>query len=128
VVVASALHETAAGLFPEPHFARYCAAVAAALRRCGVGGVVRRGISDLCVGDRKIAGTSLRLWRSRVLFQVSVLVDADVGLIERYLTMPARVPDYRAGRSHRDFVVTLREAGFAATRGEVAEALRRELS
>jgi len=128
VVVASALHEASVSLFPEPYFARFCAAVAAALERCGARGVVRRGISDLCLGDRKIAGTSLRLWRSRVLFQVAVLVDVDVALLERYLAEPSRAPGYRAGRSHRDFVTTLREAGFPATCGEVAAALRGEMS
>ncbi len=127
VVVASALHAASGSLFPEPHFARFCAAVAAALGSCGVAAVARRGVSDLCLNDRKIAGTSLRLWRSRVLFQASVLVDVDAALLERYLAMPSRPPEYRAGRSHRAFVVTLREAGFPATRGAVAAALRREL-
>jgi lipoate-protein ligase A len=128
VVVASALHAAAGSLFPEPHFARFCAAVATALERCGVVGVARRGVSDLCIGDRKIAGTSLRLWSSRVLFQASVLVDVDVALLERYLAAPSRAPEYRAGRSHRDFVATLREAGFAATRTAVAAALREALA
>jgi lipoate-protein ligase A len=128
VVVASALHRSTLGLFPEPHFVRYCGAVAAALGACGVGGVTRSGISDLCLGDRKVAGTSLRLWGDRVLFQVSVLVDVDVTLIERYLGEPTRVPEYRAGRNHRAFVVTLREAGFAVTRHAVAAALAAALA
>jgi lipoate-protein ligase A len=128
VVAASALHIACDGLFPEPYFARFCSAVAAGLSRCGIGPLIRRGVSDLCLGDRKIAGTSLRLWRSRVLFQTSVLVDVDVSLLQRYLAEPSRAPAYRAGRSHRDFVTTLREAGFAATGREVAAALASELS
>jgi lipoate-protein ligase A len=128
VVVASALHPADAGLFPEPYFARFCSAVVAALAACGVPGAVRRGISDLSLGDRKVAGTSLRIWRERVLFQVSVLVDVDVALLERYLAEPTRVPDYRAGRTHREFVVTLRDAGFPAAPDEVATALRRALA
>jgi len=128
VVVASVLHAATAGLFPEPHFARYCAAVAGALASCGVHGVARSGISDLCLGDRKVAGTSLRLWRSRALFQVSVLVDVDVSLLEHYLAEPTRAPAYRAGRSHREFVMTLREAGAAVTGAAVAAALREALA
>jgi lipoate---protein ligase len=123
VVVLSALYEATGSLFPEPHFAHCCSAVTAALSRCGVTGVVRRGVSDLCLGDRKIAGTSLRLWRSRALFQAAILVDADVGLIGRYLAVPTRAPEYRAGRDHPDFVVTLRAAGFAATPAAVVAAL-----
>jgi lipoate-protein ligase A len=86
-----------------------------------------RGISDLAIGDRKVAGSSLRLWRGRVLFQVSLLVDLDVGVLERYLRAPSREPDYRRGRTHRDFVVTLRDAGFAVTPDSVAAAVRRAL-
>ena len=85
--------------------------------------MTRQGTSDLTLGDRKIAGTSLRLWRGRVLFQVSVLVDPDLSLLDRYLPEPSRAPAYRAGRRHREFVTSLREAGVAVGRQAVAAAL-----
>ncbi len=129
VVAASALVAASPDArFPGPYFRAFCAAVAGALAACGVGGVATRGVSDLCVGERKVAGSSLRLWRGRVLYQVSVLVDADVALLERYLRMPTRQPAYRAGRGHRDFVLTLREAGCTAPPAEVAAALHAELA
>ena len=129
VVVASALHATAPGsTFPDPYFAHYCAAVAHALGSCGVDGVTMEGTSDLCLGDRKIAGTSLRLWRSRMLVQASVLVDPDLTLLDRYLAEPARAPAYRAGRRHREFVTSLHEAGFPVPRGAVATALHAALT
>jgi len=113
MVVASVLtRRREAERFPEQVFRRYCGAVASALERAGVSGLALRGVSDLCLGDRKVAGSALRLWHERVLFQLSVLVGANVDLLERYLALPSRMPDYRAGRSHRDFVVNLREAGF----------------
>lgn len=114
--------------FPEPYFRRLCSAVAASLSRCGVTGVEARGVSDLAVGDRKVAGSSLRLWQGRVLFQVSVLVDVDVGLLERYLRTPSREPAYRGGRPHREFVTTLRDAGFRVTCEQVVAALREGLA
>lgn len=116
---------------PEREFTRFGAGVAAALAACGVGGVQMRGVSDLCLGDRKIAGTALRLWRGLVLFQLSLLVDMDLDLLDRYLPMPSRQPDYRRGRGHRDFVTTLRAAGATASLPELGAALdlalRREL-
>jgi lipoate-protein ligase A len=124
VVVASALHAASADrLLPDPYFAHFCAAVSAALHELGVEGVTRRGTSDLTLGDRKIAGTSLRVWRARVLFQVSVLVDPDLSLLDRYLPEPSRAPAYRAGRRHREFVTSLHEAGVAVGRQVVAAAL-----
>ena len=128
VVVASALHVAAhESVFPDPYFASFCAATAGALRSCGVDGVTRRGVSDLCLDDRKIAGTSLRLWRRRVLFQVSILVDPDLSLLDRYLAEPTRAPAYRAGRRHREFVTSLREAGCRVARATVAAALQAAL-
>ena len=129
VVVASALHATAPGsTLPDRYFAHFCAAVADALAACGVADVTRQGTSDLCLGERKIAGTSLRLWRSRVLFQASVLVDPDLTLLDRYLVEPSRAPAYRAGRRHREFVTSLHEAGIAVARPALVTALRSALA
>jgi lipoate---protein ligase len=113
---------------PTVQFRDHCQAVARALTGCGVEGVVVRGVSDLCLGDRKIAGSSLRIWRDMVLFQVAILVDMDLSLIERYLPMPSRQPDYRRHRPHRDFVVNLNDAGFHLSPNRVADALRHELT
>ena len=129
VVAASVVrHAAPLGHFPEPYFHVYCGLVAGALSACSVPGVEMRGTSDLCLGDSKIAGSSLRLWKDRALFQVSLLVDMDVALIDRYLRAPSREPAYRQGRPHREFVVTLREAGFAVTCGELIAALRAVLA
>lgn len=71
-----------------------------------------RGISDLACetpgGLRKVAGCSLYMPRDFALYLASVLVDPDPGDLEAYLAHPSREPDYRAGRSHGDFVVGLR--------------------
>jgi lipoate-protein ligase A len=100
------------GVFPDAWFRRFGLAVAEALDGVGVGGLETQGVSDLCLGDRKVAGSSLRLAGGRVLYQLSLLLDLDLGLLDRYLPMPPRAPEYRRGRPHRDFVTTLRSAGF----------------
>jgi lipoate-protein ligase A len=124
VAVASALHAAAPDrLLPDRYFAHFCAAMEAALAACGVAGAARRGTSDLALGDRKVAGTSLRLWRGRVLFQASVLVDPDLSLLDRYLGEPSLAPAYRAGRRHGDFVTSLAAAGHRVTAAAVAAAM-----
>jgi lipoate-protein ligase A len=129
VVAASLLAAADPSLrFPEPYFRRFCGVVADALATCGVRGVEIRGTSDLALGERKVAGSSLRLWQGRVLFQVSVLVNVEVALLERYLRPPSREPAYRRGRAHRDFVLTLREVKPSLTCADVAEALRTALA
>ena len=113
---------------PEVCFRRHCTQVALALADCGLHGAVMRGVSDLCIGQRKVAGSSLRLMAGLVLYQVAVLVEIDPGLLERYLPQPSREPAYRAGRSHRDFVTCLREQGLTDPTHNVVEAMERRLA
>lgn len=111
VVAASVVALAADERFPDSQFRRFNTAVTRALATVGVGGVELRGTSDLCLGDRKIAGSSLRLYRNLVLFQLALLVSPDLSLLDRYLRHPSREPAYRRGRTHRDFVTSLAEAG-----------------
>jgi lipoate-protein ligase A len=67
-----------------------------------------KGISDLSVANKKIMGCSMYMPRDRVLYLASVLVEDRLDLIDRYLAHPSAEPDYRAGRSHREFLTNLR--------------------
>jgi len=95
-----------------------------ALRRLSVTGVHAAGISDLAIRDRKIVGTSIYRTRRVLFYQASILVDTDVTLFTRYLAMPARVPDYRRGRSHEDFCTTLAREGYRGGVRAVMDALK----
>ena len=92
---------------PDKFFRRYTRIMTGALERLGVKGAARRGTSDLALGDMKIAGTSLYLGSRSALFHAVVNLAEEPETIARYLRMPPREPDYRAGRSHTDFVTSL---------------------
>jgi len=82
-----------------------------------------RGISDVAVGDLKISGNAqARKWKS-VLLHGTILVDIDYELLEKILRHPEREPDYRKGRSHREFITTLRDLGVTASFAEIEQAL-----
>lgn len=83
-----------------------------ALEACGVPGVTQRGTSDLALGDRKLGGSCLRRERGLAHYATTVLVAPDLARLERYLQHPPREPDYRTGRSHRDFVTSLAREGY----------------
>jgi lipoate-protein ligase A len=85
--------------------------IADRLADCGVAGVRQEGTSDLAVGDRKLGGSCI--WRTRGLlsYATTVLVRPDIDLMERYLPHPPREPEYRRGRSHRDFVTSVAALG-----------------
>ncbi len=84
--------------------------VCAILSAFGITGA-QRGTSDVAVGDRKISGNAqARRWKA-LLVHGTLLVDFDFDLAEKVLLHPPREPEYRQGRSHREFLVTLRALG-----------------
>jgi lipoate-protein ligase A len=88
------------------------------LRARGVD-IVLKGSSDWTVADRKCAGSAQRRLKSAILVHASVLYAANIDLVERYLQLPARQPEYRAGRSHAEFLTNLK-----LSREELAAAFR----
>jgi lipoate-protein ligase A len=66
-----------------------------------------RGHTDLCLGDVKFAGNSQRRRQDFLLFHGTLLLDCNLSLISELLLMPSAQPDYRARRSHAEFVTNL---------------------
>jgi lipoate-protein ligase A len=123
MVTLSALAPLALGRQVDRLFNFFCSWVVKGLQLLGVRELSLEGVSDLCVAERKVVGTALRLLRDKVLFQASVLVDPPLALLPRYLPYPSRAPAYRKGRSHLDFVTSLKELGYTLTPQGVAEGL-----
>ena len=97
------------------------------LHQIGLKNMEFKGISDFCVRDRKIAGTCMRRSRGFVLFQMSFMMSSQIRWIERYLKLPPRMPDYRQGRQHRDFVTDLQNEGIQTSNNIIIEIFRNKL-
>ncbi len=68
----------------------------------------RSGISDLTIGGRqKFSGNSLRCCRTHMLYHGTLLYAFPLELIAKCLRQPPRQPEYRADRSHAEFVSNL---------------------
>lgn len=67
------------------------------------------GSCDLVLEDRKISGTAQARKRYGILHHMTLLLNADYEGMESYLQEPQKRPDYRSQRTHRDFVVGLRD-------------------
>ena len=80
--------------------------------------VESRGISDLVVGDRKVAGCALYMPKNYVVYLLSLLVDSDLSDIDKYLAHPSKEPDYRLGRTHKDFLVGLASFSTSPMKGQ----------
>lgn len=81
--------------------------VRAAVEAASGQAVVRRGDTDLCLAERKFSGNAQRRGRHALIFHGSLLIEPDFELMAALLPLPSRQPDYRAGRSHRDFLTAL---------------------
>jgi lipoate---protein ligase len=66
-----------------------------------------RGHTDLVTNGRKFSGNSQRRLRRSLLFHGCFLLDLNLDLVERYLRMPSRAPEYRQNRRHADFLLNL---------------------
>lgn len=66
-----------------------------------------RGHTDLCLGNFKFAGNSQRRRKNFLLFHGTLLLNCDLSLVSKLLQMPSLQPEYRASRSHSDFVTNL---------------------
>ncbi len=74
------------------------------LAALGVPDLQQRGISDLCLGERKVGGSCIHRSKDFLYYSTTLLLRPDLQRVERLLRHPPREPDYRAGRRHREFM------------------------
>jgi lipoate-protein ligase A len=108
------------------YFSLYNGKIIAALRNLGVDDLFQKGISDICIHNKKIAGSSIYRTKDALLFHSVLNVSEPVITIEKYLKYPAREPDYRESRPHRDFVTSLHHEGYRLEAGQIKSAIRKE--
>ncbi len=92
----------------KEYFKKLNGALIDALEKSGnFGDIQQAGISDLAVDGKKLCGTSLFRSKNYLLFQGSILLEKNTDLISKLLKHPSKEPDYRAKRSHEDFLTDL---------------------
>ncbi|MCK5215873.1 MAG: lipoate--protein ligase family protein [Candidatus Omnitrophica bacterium] len=85
--------------------------VITALKRCDIEAVLQP-LSDLALheGLRKFSGNAQHRGRKFIMHHGTILYDFDLALIEKYLCMPGKYPEYRQERGHGDFVTNIKGA------------------
>ena len=86
--------------------------IVSALEDLGIKNLHLKGISDIAIGHKKILGSSMYKKNDTGFYHAVLNVSESVSLMERYLKHPKREPDYRAGRSHDEFVTSLLREGY----------------
>lgn len=82
-----------------------------------------RGHTDLALDGLKFSGNAQRRKRRALIFHGTFLLEFDLAMVEKFLPMPSRQPDYREGRSHGEFLMNLPLSSNA-----VKDALRKKWS
>ncbi len=98
-----------------------------ALTKLGVDNITEKGISDICIGNKKILGSSIYKKSDKVFYHAVINHSEDVNLIQNLLKHPKKEPDYRAGRNHKDFVTSIEEQGYFFSIDEFKEQLTKIL-
>ena len=88
-----------------------------------------QGHTDLVINHQKFSGNAQRRRRKFLIFHGTFLLQFDLSLVEKYLRMPSKQPDYRKDRPHREFLTNLNLAPDAVKRAlanqwQVTETLR----
>jgi lipoate-protein ligase A len=97
---------------PGLYFRAYGEKIIRALESLGVVNLRVDGISDICIGDKKVVGSSIYRNKDFVFYHGVLNVSEGADMLERYLKHPRREPGYRKGRPHSEFVTSLTKEGY----------------
>ena len=81
--------------------------------------VTVEGCTDLAINQLKFSGNAQRRKRHWLLFPGTFLLDFDLCLVDQFLRLPTRQPEYRRHRSHAAFLTQVR-----LTRDRIKSSLR----
>jgi len=104
---------------PKAFFQFVNSRVIAALEKVGVKQLSQKGISDIAIGEKKILGSSIYRNKEKNFYHAVLNISEDAEVFEHYLKHPVKEPDYRKGRSHRDFVTSLKAEGYTINTEEI---------
>ena len=112
----------------KEYFSLVNSVVVAGLEELGVSRLGAKGISDITIGNRKILGSSMRKVNDKLVYHAVLNLGEDPAIFGRYLRHPGREPEYRAGRSHSEFVTSMAAEGYKHDAEEVMAMLDRRLA
>ncbi len=111
---------------PQVSFKKINNAIIEALESLGVENLHYRGISDICIGEKKILGSSIYRKKNLVFYHAVLNISEDIELIGKYLRHPSKEPSYRKGRGHHEFVTHLHEQGYTIDIKDIIDQLNKQ--
>ena len=113
---------------PKYYFRYFNQKIIEGLENVGIKDVSYRGISDIALKSKKILGSSIYRKRKALFYHAVLNVSEPVTTIERYIKHPTKEPDYRKGRTHKEFVTSLHNEGYPFSVNQISNSLKMVLS
>jgi lipoate-protein ligase A len=82
------------------------------IEKTGMNNLLMMGISDIAISGKKILGSAIYRSKNALLYHAVLNISEPTDTFEKYLKYPTKEPDYRQGRSHSEFVTSLKEKGY----------------
>lgn len=99
-------------LLPKDIFNQINTLIILALEKAGIQNLTMKGISDIAIAGKKILGSAIYRNKNALLYHAVLNIAEPAATFEKYLKHPGKEPDYRQGRTHNQFVTSLKENGY----------------
>jgi len=99
-------------MHPKEVFQQINKLIISTIEHTGIHDLSLMGISDIAISGKKILGSAIYRSKEALLYHAVLNLGEPSVTFERYLKHPSKEPDYRQGRSHTEFVTSLKEKGY----------------
>ena len=108
---------------PKDVFQQINKLIISTIEHTGIRDLSLMGISDIAISGKKILGSAIYRSKDALLYHAVLNLGEPSVTFERYLKHPSKEPDYRQGRSHAEFVTSLKEKGYTRSYHHLANEL-----
>jgi len=110
-------------MHPKDVFQQINKLIISAIEQTGIHDLSMMGISDIAISGKKILGSAIYRSKEALLYHAVLNLGEPSITFERYLKHPSKEPEYRQGRSHAEFVTSLKEKGYTRSYHHLANEL-----
>jgi lipoate---protein ligase len=122
-IIIAAVYFDKNNLHPKDIFQQVNKLIISTIEDIGIQNLSMMGISDIAISGKKILGSSIYRSKEALLYHAVLNLGEPSSTFEKYLKHPSKEPDYRQGRSHSEFVTSLREKGYTRSYHHMMNAL-----
>ena len=108
---------------PKEVFQQINKLIISTIEHTGIHDLSLMGISDIAISGKKILGSAIYRSKEALLYHAVLNLGEPSVTFERYLKHPSKEPEYRQGRSHAEFVTSLKEKGYTRSYHHLANEL-----